>query len=246
MTPDDRQTEAKRTVGHAAATLVETGMRLGLGTGSTTAFAIEAIGHRVREEGLDVIGVPTSFAAEQLARQHGVPTVGLDGLGLDDRPTSLAPLDLALDGADEVSPSGDLIKGRGAAHVREKVVASLAARFVVLIDPSKEVEQLGVGAAVPIEVLPFAAPAVEHALRGLGAEPTLRMGVKKDGPVVTDQGFWVLDASFPGIADAAALAGTIDAIPGVLGHGLFIDLATDVLVGDPDGTIRHRLFDRLR
>ncbi len=220
-------------------------MTLGLGTGSTTAFAIEAIGRRVRDEGLDVRGVPTSFAAERLARRSGVPVVSLDEIGLDTLPTSRAPLNLALDGADEVGPALGLIKGRGAAHVREKVVAALAARFVVLVDASKEVERLGTRAPVPVEVLPFAEPAVARALRGLGAEPELRMGQKKDGPVVTDQGLWVLDARFDGIDDPAGLGAAIDGIPGVLGHGLFVGLATDVLVGD-DGQVRHVVQPRER
>ncbi len=234
----DSQTEAKRATGHAAAALVEDGMRLGLGTGSTTAFAIEAIGQRVRE-GLRVVGVPTSFAAERLARAAGVPVVSLDGLGLDDPAAGPHPLDLALDGADEVSPAGDLIKGRGAAHVREKVVAALAARFVVLVDASKRVERLGTAQPVPVEVLPFAEPAVARSLRALGADPVLRMGERKDGPVVTDQGLWVLDARFDGVDDPAALGAAIDGLPGVLGHGLFVGLATDVLVGTAGGGIEH-------
>ena len=235
------QDAAKRAAGTAAADLVLSGMRLGLGTGSTTAFALEAIGRRVREEGLEVAGVPTSFDAARLARQHGIPLLTLDELGLGDSPPEAPALDLALDGADEVSPSLDLIKGRGAAHVREKVVAALAARFVVLADPSKEVERLGTRMPVPVEVLPMAEPAVAHALRGLGAEPELRMGQSKDGPVVTDQGLWVTDAHFRGgIAEPGPLAAALDAIPGVLGHGLFLGMATDVLVGTPEGGVRHR------
>ncbi|NNF59575.1 MAG: ribose-5-phosphate isomerase RpiA [Rhodothermaceae bacterium] len=230
---------AKRAAGEAAATLVESGMRLGLGTGTTTAFAIEAIGRRVREEGLQVVGVPTSFAAERLARQHGVPLVTLDDLGLGDLAPGQSALDLALDGADEVDPALNLIKGRGAAHTREKVVASLATRFVVLIDPSKEVDQLGTTMPVPVEVLPMAEAAVARVLRELGGEPVLRMGQKKDGPVVTDQCFWILDTRFGGILEPEALASRINQIPGVLDHGLFIGLATDVLVGEPDGSVRR-------
>ena len=244
--PSDLASDAKRAAGLAAAALVEDGMRLGLGTGSTTAFAIEAIGRRVADERLRVVGVPTSFAAERLARQHGVPLTTLDELGLDALPTAQAPLDLALDGADEVDPDLALIKGRGAAHVREKVVAALAARFVVLVDASKLVGQLGTTMPVPVEVLPFAEPAVMRALRGLGAEPELRMGQKKDGPVVTDQGLWILDARFDGIDDVASLAARIDAIPGVLGHGLFVGMATDVLVGEADGQVRHVVRPRDR
>jgi ribose 5-phosphate isomerase A len=230
---------AKQAAGEAAAALVESGMRLGLGTGSTTAFAIQALGRRVRDEGLDVVGVPTSIAAERLARQSGVPVVGLDALGLDALPAGDPALDLALDGADEVDPALDLVKGRGAAHVREKVVAALAARFVVLVDDGKLVERLGTTAPVPVEVLPFAEPAVSRTLRGLGAEVALREGERKDGPVVTDQGLWVLDARFPAVEDAGALGAEIGGIPGVLGHGLFVGLATDVLVGEGAGHVRH-------
>ena len=183
--------------------------------------------------------MPTSFAAQRLARAAGVPTVTLSDLGLDALPAGRPALDLALDGADEVDPAGALIKGRGAAHVREKVVAALAARFAVLVDESKRVERLGTTQPVPVEVLPFAEPAVSRALRGLGAEPALRMGQRKDGPVVTDQGLWVLDAHFDGVDDAGALGAAIDAVPGVLGHGLFVGLATDVLVGRSGEDVEH-------
>ena len=235
----DSQTLAKRAAGEAAAALVTDGMRLGLGTGSTTAFAIEALGRRVREEGLRVAGVPTSFAAERLARQHGVPLLTLDDLGLDRLDPDAPALDLALDGADEVDASLNLIKGRGGAHVREKVVAALAARFVVLADDSKRVARLGTTMPVPVEVLPMAAAAVARSLRGLGADAVLRMAQAKDGPVVTDQGLWILDARFDGIGDAAALSDAIDRLPGVLGHGLFLGMATDLMLGRADGSVEH-------
>lgn len=238
-------TLAKRAAGIAAADLAESGMRLGLGTGSTTAYAIEALGRRVRDEGLDILGVPTSFAAERLARQHGVPLATLDEIGLDSLAPTAHALDVALDGADEVSPDLVLIKGRGAAHVREKVVAALAARFVVLADESKLVDRLGLKMPVPVEVLPMAEASVAWALRGLGAKPVLRMGQKKDGPVVTDQGLWVIDAHFGGIDAPDALAAEMNHIPGVLGHGLFVGLATDVLVGTADGGVRHVVRSRM-
>lgn len=224
------QDAAKRAAGEAAAALAHDGMRLGLGTGSTTAYAVQALGRRVREEELQVVGVPTSFAAERLARAEGIPLGTLD---------EIESLDLAMDGADEVSPSFDLIKGRGAAHVREKVVASLADRFVVLVDPSKLVERLGSQMPVPVEVLPMAVGPVERQLRLLGAEPVLRMGERKDGPVVTDQGFWILDATFGPIDDPAGLSRILHRIPGVLDHGLFIQMATDIFVGESDGTVRR-------
>ena len=229
MTQDD----LKRAAGEAAAALAETGMTLGLGTGSTTAFAIEALGRRCREDGLSVLGVPTSFQAERLARQHGVLLCALDDLppGPDGK-----FLDLAFDGADEVvyrAGAADLVKGRGAAHVREKIVAAAARRFVVLIDPSKEVERLGAQMPVPVELLPMALPTVTARAAALGGRLVLRLGEKKDGPVVSDQGLWIADLYVPGgLADPAALARVLDAEPGVLGHGLFLGMATDVLVGE--------------
>lgn len=223
---------AKQAVGARAAALVEDGMCLGLGTGSTTAHALDAIGQRISNEGLDVRGVPTSFAAERRARSLGVPLTTLD---------ADPQLDLALDGADEVDPAGRLIKGRGAAHTREKVVAAQAERFAVLVDPTKLVDQIGSERVLPVEVLPMAVTPVTQFLNARGAVPTLRMGDAKDGPVVTDQGFWVIDARFPnGIQDPEALDQALCARPGVLDHGLFLDLATDVLVGRPDGSVDHR------
>jgi ribose 5-phosphate isomerase A len=221
---------AKKAAGEQAATFIEDGMRVGLGTGSTTAHALKALGRRVREEELDVRGVPTSFAAERLARQVGIPLVTL---------ADVAQLDVALDGADEIDNALNVIKGRGAAHTREKVVAAQADRCVILGDPSKRVEQLGTTMPVPIEVLPMAAEPVMRVLRDLGAEPDLRMGVKKDGPVITDQGFWVIDAHFNGIDDVEVLDRALLDIPGVLDHGLFLGIVTDVLIGGADGSVEH-------
>lgn len=223
---------AKKAAGQEAATLVRDGMALGLGTGSTTAYALEAIGRRVQDEGLDVRGVPTSFAAERLARRHGIPLTTLD----DD-----PQLDLAIDGADEVDEALRLIKGRGGAHAREKVVATQADRFVVVADPTKEVTQLGTEQPLPVEVLPMATTPVSQALRDRGAAPDLRLADAKDGPVVSDQGLWIVDAHFSdGIDDPEALDQFLNARPGVLDHGLFLGVATDVIVGHPNGTTTHR------
>lgn len=222
---------AKQLVGKTVADWIEDGMVLGLGTGSTAAKAIEALGLRVSREGLHVVGIPTSFFAERLARECGIPVTTLDA----------APdIDLAFDGADEVDPGLNLIKGRGAAQTREKVVAACARRFVVLVDDSKVVEQLGTRMPVPVEVLPMAATPVMRRLAALGAACELRMGQKKDGPVVSDQGLWIVDARFSGIPDPAAMSTAISGMPGVLDHGIFVGLATDVLVGHPDGTVTHR------
>lgn len=223
---------AKQAAGEKAATLVRNGMRLGLGTGSTTAYALRALGRRIQQEGLEIQGVPTSFEAERLARQHDIPLSTLD-----ETPT----LDLVIDGADEVDRDLRLIKGRGGAHTREKVVATQAERFVVVVDPSKTVTHLGSQAPVPVEVLPMAVTPVKQALAEMGTTPELRIGAEKDGPVVTDQGFWILDADFKdGITDPSAVDHALCTRPGVLDHGLFLELATDVIIGHHDGTVEHR------
>ena len=223
-----QQNPAKAAAGYAAARLITDGMAIGLGTGSTTAYALARIGHRIREESLSIVGVPTSFAAALLADQHGIPRTTLDAHPV---------LDLALDGADEVDPHLNLIKGRGAAHTREKVVAAQARRFVVLADPSKQVEQLGTRMPVPIEFLPMAHTPVARVIEALGGNPVLRMGQKKDGPVVTDQGFWILDATFDGIEDPERLNHVLCHTPGILDHGLFLNMAHTVYIGYPDGTV---------
>ena len=219
---------AKRAAGEKAASFVEDGMCVGLGTGSTTAHALMALGRRIREDGLNITGTPTSYAAEMLARQQEIPFVSLD---------EIEYLDIALDGADEVDPAFNLIKGRGAAQTREKIVESLAEEFIVLVDESKIVERLGSISPVPVEILPMARGPVERALRKLGGKPELRCGERKDGPLVTDQGFWILDCEFESIDDPAGLDHAIKLIPGVLDHGLFIGMATRVIVGRPDGGV---------
>lgn len=223
---------AKQAAGEAAARLVRDGMRVGLGTGSTTAYALQALGRRIQEEDLDVRGVPTSFGTERRARAYGIPLTSLD---------EAPELDLAFDGADEVDNSFRLIKGGGGAHSREKVVAEQAEQFIVLIDPTKEVDRLGIQAPVPVEVLPMALTPVTDALQAAGATPELRSSDAKDGPVVTDQGLWIVDAHFPeGISDPGELNRTLCSRPGVLDHGLFLDMATKVLIGQPDGSVDQR------
>lgn len=221
---------AKKAAGRKAASFVEDGMVVGLGTGSTTSYAIVELGRRVREEGLIMSGTPTSFAAAFHAREQGIPLVTLADVDC---------LDIAVDGADEVDRDFNLIKGRGAAHTREKIVESLADEFIVLVDESKMVERLGSKAPVPVEVLPMAHHPVEMALRRLGGDPVLRLGRMKDGPVVSDQGFWILDCHFDSIDQPAVLDRLIKLIPGVLDHGLFIGMADRILVGQTDGDVRE-------
>jgi ribose 5-phosphate isomerase A len=221
MTMDPKDLAKKRT-GEAAAQLVKDGMMVGLGTGSTAAFMIAALGQRVREEGLKIIGVPTSFQSVLLARKEGIPTIPLD---------EAIHLDIAIDGADEVDPQKNLIKGGGAAHTREKIVAAMADYFVVIVDDSKLVDKLNTTFALPVEVLPLAAASVTKRLEEMGAKVDLRMAIRKGGPVITDQGNFVLDITFPGgIDDPVVLEYQLNNIPGVLENGLFVDLANLILV----------------
>jgi len=213
---------AKRRAGERAVEAVDDGDLVGLGTGSTAAHAVRALGRRV-DAGLDVRGVPTSFQARELAREVGVPLVGLD---------EVAALDVAIDGADQVS-GFDAVKGGGAAHAREKVVDAAADRFLLVVDATKEATALA--HPVPVEVLPDARTAAAAAVEGLGGDPALRRADRKDGPVVTDNGNLVLDCDFGTVEDPPGLAADLDGVPGVVAHGLFVDLADAVCVGTADG-----------
>jgi ribose 5-phosphate isomerase A len=218
--------EAKRRAAEEAVKLVEDGMVVGLGTGSTAAYFIEALGRRV-EEGLKVRGVPTSYQAYLKALEAGVPTARLE---------EVATIDLAVDGADEVDLALNLLKGMGAALAREKVVDSMALQLVVVVDETKVVRRLGETKPVPVEVLPFAYSYVAKKLKKLGGEPKLRMaGEVKDGPVVTDNGNFILDAKFPPIQRPAELEEEIRRIPGVVEVGIFTGLAKRVFVGSLKG-----------
>ncbi len=214
----------KQEVGKAAAALVQSGTIVGLGTGSTTAYAIESLGNRLKSGELkDIKGVPTSFQAEVLAKQYGIPLTTLDAID---------HIDIAIDGADEVDPQKNLIKGGGAAHTREKIVDSLANRFVVVVDSNKLVDRLGSTFLLPVEVIPMAIAPVMRAIEKLGGKPELRMGVKKAGPVITDQGNMVVDVKFDSIDNPAELEKTLNNIPGVLENGLFVGVADLILVGE--------------
>ena len=216
--------QAKRAAGYQAADMVEEGMVVGLGTGSTVYFSIERLSERVRD-GLQITGIPTSFQTALRAREAGIPLTTLD-----DNPV----IDIAIDGADEVDPKLRLIKGRGAAHLREKCVAAAAKCFVVVVDEQKMVKKLG-AAAVPVEVLPFPIMPVLNDLRGLGCVPVIREAVKKDGPVITDNGNFIVDCKFAGIRNPEQLEASLAAIPGVLESGLFCGFVkkTTVIVGGP-------------
>ncbi|MFN5514490.1 MAG: ribose-5-phosphate isomerase RpiA [Cyanobacteriota bacterium] len=214
----------KQAVGQAAAAQVQSHSVVGLGTGSTTAYALQALGERLKSGELtDIVGIPTSFQAQVLAREYGIPLTGLDAV---DR------IDVAIDGADEVDPQKNLIKGGGAAHTQEKIVDSLAERFIVVVDSGKLVDKLGSTFLLPVEVVPMALHPVLRAITKLGGKPELRMGVRKAGPVVTDQGNLVIDVKFDAIDNPAELEKTLNNIPGVLENGLFVGVADQVLVGE--------------
>lgn len=216
----DRES-AKRAAGRSGAAAVEDGMVVGLGTGSTAAYAIEHLGERVAN-GLDIKGIPTSYQARALARANGIDLTALD----------VARPDIAIDGADQVA-GNTLIKGGGGAHAREKVVDTAADRLIIVVDTTKEADHLDT--AVPLEVLPAARPTVADAIREMGGTPTLRDATEKDGPVVTDNGNLILDCAF-GLIDAPAeLAAEIGALPGVVAHGIFVDVADEIHCGSPDG-----------
>lgn len=220
----DPVTVMKQEVGRAAAQRVQSHTIVGLGTGSTTAFAIQFIGERLKSGELENIkGIPTSFQARVLAKQYGIPLTTLDEV---DR------IDIAIDGADEVDPQKNLIKGGGAAHTQEKIVDALAEQFIVVVDSGKLVDALGSTFLLPVEVLPMAVTPVMRALAKLGGTPQLRMGVKKAGPVVSDQGNLIVDVKFDRIDNPAELEKTINNIPGVLENGLFVGVTDLVLVGE--------------
>lgn len=215
---------ARDRVATAGLALVEDGMALGLGTGDTAGRFVDALARRVREERLELTCVATSNATAARARAGGLLVRALP---------EVERLDLALDGADEVDPRLDLIKGGGGAQTRERIVAASAARFVVLVDEGKLVPVLGAGFPVAVEIVPEAIRLVSRGLEALGAAPVLRRAAAgMDAPFVTDLGLFIVDARFPRIDDPATLSAALDALPGVVGHGLFVGLASLVLVGE--------------
>jgi ribose 5-phosphate isomerase A len=230
MKNSDTNKELKKMVGIAAAGLIETGMVCGIGTGSTVAFLIEELGRRIKEEKLEIIGVPTSFQSRILCQAYGIKVMD---------PQDCTELDLAIDGADEVDPELNAIKGGGGAHTREKIVAAMAKRFVLIVDETKLVPRLGTAFPVPVEIIPSALSFVDVKIKEWGGESKLRMGVRKDGPVVTDNGQFVIDVKFESSADLRKIDSQLHQLPGVVETGLFYDLAKQVLVGSgKDMTVR--------
>lgn len=221
--------QAKRNAAVEAVRGIEDGMTVGLGTGSTAAIVIELLGERVAR-GLEIRGVPTSEATAGLARAAGIPLVGLD---------TVENVDVTIDGADEITKDGSAIKGGGGALLREKVVAAVTRETrIAVVDESKLVERLG-AFPLPVEVVPFARAAVMRALDGLGAQSTLR---RKDGQaVLTDNGNWLVDAAFGPRDEWDAIARRLEATPGVVAHGLFLDCFDWILIGNASGVTRHQV-----
>lgn len=219
----------KELAARKAVQYIQHGMVVGLGTGSTAEFAIRTLGERVEAESIEVQCVPTSEASAALGEQ-----VGLDMISLEDNPV----VDLTIDGADEVDPDLNLIKGLGGALLREKIVAAASTREVIIIDPGKLVDRLGTRAPLPVEVVPFAWALAQLRLMDVARRVELRRG--DDGePYRTDNGNFILDCHFPdGIDDAARLDRLINEIPGVIENGLFVGLTDIVIVGLDDGQCR--------
>lgn len=226
---------SKEAAGRAAAEFVLDGMTVGLGTGSTVYFTLQRLGERVRVDKLDIVGVPTSVDTEIKARAFGIPLATL---------SEVESIDLTIDGADEIDARFDMIKGGGGALLREKVVAALTKREVIVVDRSKVVERLGLRFLLPVEVVPFARATVARKIAQLGATWTLRMREARE-VYLTDNGNEILDCKFPGgIADAPALERALDEIPGVVESGLFIGLAHALVLGDEEG--RSEVRERAR
>lgn len=222
---------AKRAAAVAALDFIEPGMKLGLGSGSTAEIFLEELGKRVRG-GLKITGVPTSLNSGRLAERLGVPLTALDSVGW---------LDLTIDGADEIDPTLNLIKGGGGALLVEKIVAAASDRMVVIADASKRVETLG-RFPLPVEITPFGwettRAVVQELLQGYdvdGSEATLRLS--RDEPFITDEGNMILDLRLGRIGDAPDLAYALNAVPGVVENGLFINMADVALIGDDNGAV---------
>ena len=220
--------DAKKQVALEAVKHVEDGFVVGLGSGSTAAYVIEEIGRLIRQDGLQVLGVPSSSQAMMVAVQSGVPLTTLD-----EHPV----LDLDIDGADEVDRKLDMIKGGGGALTREKIVASAAKQVVIVADETKLVETLG-AFKVPVEVLPFALATAIAEIKKMGGKPLLRQSKGKVGAVVTDNGNYIVDVDFGAIDDAEELNRRLKLIPGVIETGLFIGMADIVYLGKADGIVR--------
>jgi ribose 5-phosphate isomerase A len=220
--------ELKKLAAVAAVDEVQSGIVVGLGSGSTATFMIQEIGERLRDGRLhSIVAVPTSEKSAKQAQSFAIPLASLE-----EQPA----IDLTIDGADEIDPHLDLIKGLGGSLLREKIIASVSKRMIVISDHRKLVERLGMRAPLPVEVIPFARRPVDNFLRSLGSQPVMR---QKDGQIfITDEGNIILDCHFAEIANPAELGQIIIAQPGVVEHGFFLGMATEAIVATETGIER--------
>lgn len=213
--------EAKRRAAVEAVKNIRDGFIIGLGSGSTVAYAVEEIGRRIKEEGLRVLGVPSSYQSLLLAARFGIPTTTL---------YEHSVIDLTIDGADQIDQNLNLIKGMGGALTREKVIAAASRRLIIVADERKLTDKLGKGQLLPIEVLPFAEPLVAAKIKEIGGKPFLRES-KKNTPFITDNGNFILDVDFGTIDDPLSLERRLKMIPGVVETGLFIGMTQLAYIG---------------
>ena len=216
--------ELKKAAGIRAADMIKDGMTVGLGTGSTAAHMVNRLAERIKTEGLSITGVSTSWSTTLQCRSLGIP---LKEMG------EVSHLDMVIDGADEIDDQKNLIKGRGAAHLLEKIVASMTDYYVIIADSGKKVNKLGEKFAVPLEIIPGAIAVVTERVKKLGGDLKVRMGAPgKDGPVISDSGNLIADAKFGIIEDPDKLARDLEHIVGIVGHGLFVGMVTKVILAD--------------
>jgi ribose 5-phosphate isomerase A len=221
-------THEKKAAAHAALHYIESGMVVGLGSGSTSSEFIKLLGERVQADALQIRGIPTSAHSHKLATSLGIPLITFQ---------EVSQIDVSVDGADEIDPHLRLIKGHGGALLREKIVATATRRFVVIADHSKLVKVLG-AMALPVEVIEFAEPLLIRRISALGANVALR--IEPDGePFITDSGNHILNCEFGEIRDPEKLGAELDHIPGVVEHGLFVALATVALVAHNEEVTEH-------
>jgi ribose 5-phosphate isomerase A len=214
----------KKIAAIVAADEVKDGQILGLGTGSTAHYFIEKVGIRIKEEGISVMGVPTSYQSFILAKESNIPITTLEE----------SDIDLAVDGADEIDPDFNLIKGGGAAHTLEKIVDYSAKELIIIADESKLVDKLG-KFPVPLEIIAESVKPVFFELKDMGAEAKIRMAKYKDGPVISDNGHFIVDASFGEINNPIQLEKDLNSIPGVIENGIFSQMVDKVILGTPKG-----------
>ncbi len=218
-----KEDDKKKRVAKKATEMVKDGMRIGLGTGSTVKFFLYEL-RKLKDEGIEFVCVPTSHFTQLLCFEVDLPVVN---------PNACPKLDITFDGADQVDNELNVIKGRGGAHTREKIVSLSSEKFVIMVDDTKLSDKLNI--PVPIEILPESLKLVEREISALGGTSELRMGRMKDGPVITDNGMWILDANFGEIKNPTELSTKIKSIVGVVEHGIFTNVDV-VIVGTGDGT----------